>query len=82
MMIYPSVSDKAVQAAVKEYQNAISEDLGEWYAMRIAIQAAMAEDKKDESEEMEYMKFVRNAYFMTVFAFIYILMGVIIKTII
>jgi len=46
-MLKPTnLSDKAVKAALDEYDNAIGANVGEAYAMRLAIETAMSIESK------------------------------------
>lgn len=46
MRISNRISDRAIQAAFEEYQEAVKEDVGDWFAMRLAVEAAVAEEGK------------------------------------
>lgn len=47
MFNHRNLSDKAVQAAIDEYSNAIGSNVGEWFAMKHAIETAISvEDKR------------------------------------
>lgn len=39
-------SDRAVSVALTEYQELTKDDVSEWFAMRMALEAAVNEDKK------------------------------------
>ena len=73
-------SDRAVQEALDVYEDCISNDLGNWYSMRMALHAACEEDaryrKKFESRKESDIEFGIMLFGISIVSF---LIGVTIK---
>lgn len=46
MFNHPNISDKAIQSALDEYNDAIGAEVSQWHAMKHAVETAMDIEKK------------------------------------
>ena len=73
-------SDRAVQRALDEFNEMMSDDTGEWYAMLIALKAAAQEDAQYRSNfQSNKDKEIEASVIMFIVAALFFLVGMLIK---